>query len=206
MNVQQIYNQYQIPPNLQKHMLRVTGVSQIILENWQGVHLDKNSIVNACLFHDMANIIKFKFTKPYLFKEEEKQVEHWKKIHLEYIKKYGNDVHKATLIIGKEIGLSVKILNIIENIEWDYTQKLMEEKNFESLIPIYCDMRIGPFGIMTLEKRINNLKTRNHAHNFDDLIKSAILLEEILQKKITINLNDINDKQINERFNILLKL
>lgn len=206
MNVQQIYNQYRISPNLQKHMLRVTGLCQMILENWQGERLDKNSVITACLFHDMANVIKFNLNKPSLFKEEGEQIEYWKKVQKEYIKKYGNDVHKATLIIGKEIGLSEKVLKIIKNLECDNTQKLLKEQNLESLIPIYCDMRIGPFGIMTLEERINNLKTRNNTHDFSEIIKSAVLLEKILQTKILININNINDKQLNERFVKLLSI
>jgi hypothetical protein len=206
MKVQQIYKQYRIPPNLQKHMLRVTGVSQIILESWKGIKIDKKSIVLACLFHDMANIIKFKLVKPLLFKDEEEQIEFLKKVQKEFIEKYGNDVHKATLIIGKEIGLSEKVLTILKNLEWNNTQRLLNKNDYESLIPIYCDMRIGPFGIMSLQDRINNLKTRNDYHDFSEIIKFALQLEQTLQKNILIGLNSINDKQIDERFEKLLKI
>jgi hypothetical protein len=200
MNVIQIYNQYKIPLNLQKHMLRVTGVSQIILENWQGKKLDNDSIINACLFHDMANIIKFKLVKPLLFKDEEDQIEFLKKVQKEFIKKYGNNVHKATLIIGKEIGLSKKVLTILKNLEWNNTQRLLNKNDYESLIPIYCDMRVGPFGIMSLQDRINNLKTRNNHHDFSEIIKTALRLEKIIQENTTINLVFIDDSQVNKKF------
>jgi len=41
MTVKQIYNQYLIPPNLQKHMLRVAALSLVLTENWKEDGLDK---------------------------------------------------------------------------------------------------------------------------------------------------------------------
>jgi len=34
MKIQQIYDKYQIMPNLQEHMLRVAGVASIICDNY----------------------------------------------------------------------------------------------------------------------------------------------------------------------------
>jgi hypothetical protein len=206
MNVKQIYNLYKIPPNLQKHMLRVTALSQLLIEKWEEIILDKDSITFACAFHDMANIIKYDFNKPPLFTEEENEIDYWKKIQTEMIKKYGDNVHLATLKICKEIGLSLKALRLIKNLEWNNTLKILKQHDFESAIPIYCDMRIGPYGIMSIKDRLINLQTRNNSFNFSFINKAAGLLEKTLQKHILLKVDSINDSQINERFDKILKL
>lgn len=206
MTVKQLYNQYLIPPNLQKHMLRVAALSQILTENWHRKNLDKDSITLACVFHDMANIIKFKLDQPQLFKEEGSQIDYWKKIQRQTIEKYGTDIHAATFKICQEIGLSEKILFLIKNMNWNNTLEVLEKNDFASAILIYCDMRIGPYGIMLLKDRIENLSTRNNNFDFNILQKNAKILEEILQKNISVDLNDINDTQLNERFQELLGL
>src|SRR6266542_93670 len=104
MNVKEAYEKYTIPHNLQKHMLRVAALSQVITENWTGPAIDKTTILFTCLFHDMANIMKFDFSKPSLFEEEEPKVEYWKHVKEMFIEKYGSDLHKATQDIGREIG------------------------------------------------------------------------------------------------------
>lgn len=206
MNVQQIYDKYVIPPNLQKHMLRVTALSEILISNWRNNTLNQKGIVFSCLFHDMANIIKFDFDKPPLFDDEKKQVHYWKNIQKDIIKKYGTNIHNATLEICREIGLSSKILSLVNNLEWSNTSKVLENQDFESAICIYCDMRIGPFGIMKLRERLTNLQTRNMSFDFEKIQKSAILLEETLQKHIKVSLNSIEDGELNDRFMNLLMI
>jgi len=206
MNVKQAYDKYAIPPNLQKHMLRVAALSLQLVENWKKDKLDKESITLACVFHDMANIIKFNFNKPSLFKEEEYQAEYWKRIQVNTIQKYGKNVHLATLIICREIGLSKKVLKIIEDLEWDNTLQFLKQKNYESAIPVYCDMRIGPHGILLFKDRIRDLENRNKTHDMNFIKKAAGLLEKTLQQHISININNVNDTQINNRFSELLKL
>lgn len=206
MKVKQIYGKYKIPPNLQKHLLRVTALSQILVEKWKKGNLDRKSITLACLFHDMANIIKFDFTKPQLFKEEEKKAGDWKKVQASVIRKYGRNIHLATLKICKEIGLPDKALNIIEDLDWNDTLKILRENNFNSAIPIYCDMRIGPFGIMFLKDRLRDLEGRNKSYDMLFIAKAANFLEKTLQKEISIDVNSIDDYQLHKRFSNLLSL
>lgn len=206
MTVKEVYEKYWIPPNLQKHMLRVAAVAHILAENWKEKNLDKKSITYACLFHDMANIIKFDFTKPSIFKEEEGQKDHWKKIQSEVMEKYGPNIHEATLTIAKEVGCPSQVLDLIAKLEWDNTIQVIERRDFESAITIYSDMRIGPFGILPLQDRLSNLKTRNSTYDFDKLQSATNLLENTLQQHIMIQLNSITDTQINKRFEELLKL
>lgn len=206
MNVQQAYDKYTIPPNLQKHMLRVAALSQIITESWRGHVIDKSSIIFTCLFHDMANIIKFDFSKPLLFKEEESRSEYWKKVQLHFVEKYGPNIHEATQTITKEMCSTPNVVSLIQKLEWENIQRVINNYDFESAITIYCDMRVGPHGILPLQDRLNNLKTRTTFTDSAFYEKAATQLEIMLQKYISIPLNSISDAQLNERFAVLLKL
>lgn len=206
MNVKQAYDVYQIPPNLQKHMLRVAALSEILSKHWTGGLIDAKSLIMACIFHDMANIIKFNFNKPLLFTDEAKDAEYWKSVQKEFIDKYGAGIHQATLSIGKELGLSQPVLDLIKNLEWNNTMDVLKTKDFSSALAIYCDMRIGPHGIMSLQDRLSDLQTRNKTHDFTFIKNAAILLESTLQKHLSIDVNSIADAQLNKRFDSLLEV
>lgn len=206
MNVQQVYDKYTIPPNLQKHMLRVAALSQIIMESWNSPSIDKGAVVFTCLFHDMANIIKFDFSKPSLFKEEDVRADYWKKIQLHFVEKYGPHVHDATQTIAKEAGLAPHIVDLIAKLEWDNAMKVVETHNFESALTIYCDMRMGPYGILPLKERLDNLKTRAKSNLFAFYEKAGPLLEKMIQQHTQITLNSIQDVQLDKQFKTLLNL
>lgn len=206
MNIQKIYNKYHIPLNLQKHMLRVAALSQILVDNWKMNKPEKKSIILTCLFHDMANIIKFNFDKPPLFEEEKDRVNYWKSVQKEVIATYGNNIHKVTLKMCQEIGLSNKVLHLVEKLEWNNSLEVIKQNDFESMICIYCDMRIGPYGILSLQDRIQNLQTRNDSYNFDFIRKSAVILEKTVQKYISISVSSITDIQLNEKCEVLLTI
>ena len=58
MNIIDIYNKYHLPKNLQMHMLRVAACSNLIIDNWKGIEIDKDAIIRVCLLHDMGNMVK----------------------------------------------------------------------------------------------------------------------------------------------------
>ncbi|KKP28571.1 MAG: hypothetical protein UR15_C0025G0020 [Parcubacteria group bacterium GW2011_GWA2_31_28] len=185
-------------------MLRVAALSQILSENWKDVNLDRKSITLTCIFHDMANIIKFDFNRPSLFKEEENQTDYWEKVQQEIIQKYGSNIHQATLKICKEIGLPKKVLKLISNLEWDNALKVLENNDMESALTIYCDMRIGPYGIKSLNERIDDLQSRNKNHDMNFIRKAATVLEEKIQKSVSIDVNSIKDSSLNSQWTSLL--
>jgi len=206
MTVKQIYQQYKIPLNLQTHMLRVTAVAQILLKNWTGKKLDNQSIIQACLFHDMGNLLKFDLTKKHFLDKNDHPSYYWKKVKQKMIKKYSPNEHQATHQICQELNLSLQTLRLIKKLNWKDIDQLLKKNDLNSLIPIYCDMRIGPFGIMSVKQRVNNLKTRANVQNPDQLIQSCLVLEKILQQHTKTNLNQITDKQLEDKFNYFLEL
>ena len=54
----EIYKKYHLPENLQMHMLRVAACSNLIIDNWNGTEINKESIIRVCLLHDMGNMVK----------------------------------------------------------------------------------------------------------------------------------------------------
>jgi HD superfamily phosphodiesterase len=72
-NLKYIYKKYYIPLNLQKHMLEVASVAEIICDNCKE-DLNKEEIIASCLIHDLGNIIKMDFdNRIYLLDEKDKQ-------------------------------------------------------------------------------------------------------------------------------------
>jgi len=59
MKISEIYEKYQIMPQLQLHMFRVAGVASLITENLEK-KIDTNSVIFTALLHDLGNMAKIK--------------------------------------------------------------------------------------------------------------------------------------------------
>jgi hypothetical protein len=199
--IQQIYSEYKIMPNLQLHQLRVASVAKIIAENFQG-ELNKEAIILGCLFHDMGNIIKSdlnyfpEFLKPEGF-------EYWKKVKDEYIQKYGAEEHLATVIIAEEIGISSDALRCLEHIGFSNANKNETGNSFENKICNYSDMRVDPFGIVSMEERIaegrKRYQLRKHtisSDNFEPLSQSLRNIEQQIFSKTRIKTDEITNEKV----------
>jgi hypothetical protein len=198
-NILDIYKEYKIMPALQMHMLRVAAVASMICDNFDGT-LPKNDIVTAALLHDMGNIIKFKLDYFPKFLEPE-GIEYWQGVKDEYVKKYGNDEHVASIKIGEEIHLSDKILELIKAISFSGAMDSAAGDDFSHKIVEYCDDRAVPHGIVSLEDRLLDLRTR-YAHKggdtperraFQDAVR---MIEKQIFAKCSIKPEDITDESI----------
>ena len=106
MNIIDIYNKYHLPENLQMHMLRVAACSNLIIDNWNGQTIDKESIIRVSLLHDMGNMVKI----PEDFSKDEEFI----KVRKKYFDKYGTNDHQINLEIGKQEGLTEKEIIILD--------------------------------------------------------------------------------------------
>lgn len=167
MNIQKIYNRYRIPSNLQQHMRWVAQVADEVVVNWTGPVVDAELIHNTALLHDMANLIKFK--RPFLGEMKNKLF--WEQIQDEFIAQYGPDVHKATLVIIDELGMSDTVGKVLLDMELKVTDKITKA-SWEARIVEYADCRVGLKGVTTLEKRIDDLKFRYNLKDDDSGIKA----------------------------------
>lgn len=167
MTIQNIYSHYKIMPNLQMHQFRVAGVAHIICKSMIDQSVDTENIVVACLLHDMGNIIKFKLD---LFPEFVKPegLDYWKKIQQEYVEKYGDDEHDATMHISKEIfenyafpnNNTERIIELIEAIGFSNAKENYETADFGKKIAAYADMRVAPMQVTSLVRRLEDGRKR----------------------------------------------
>lgn len=203
--VQEIYTEYKINSGLQLHQLRTGAVAKIICNNFIG-DLDKESIILACLFHDMGNIIKFDLNfSPELLEPE--GIEYWQKIKNEFIKKYGTNEHFATESITREIGLSEKVIGHIKNIGFPNAIKNNLSNSYEDKICNYSDMRVGPLSVLPFRDRAFEGRKRyldrqtNHAiasDNFQELFESMENIEKQIFNKTKIKPEDITEERVQD--------
>jgi len=199
MSIEDVYKKYKIMPNLQEHMLRVAAVASIICDNFDEP-LPKEDIIAACLLHDMGNILKFKLEHFPEFNKPE-GMEYWRGIQEEYKNKYGESEHKASIEIAKDLKVSEKIISLITSISFLGAPDTAAGDNFGDKIVEYGDSRVTPFGIVSLEERIADLRKR-YAHRGEDTPErrayeeAARQIEKQIFAKCKIKPEDITDESV----------
>jgi hypothetical protein len=171
MNILEVYKKYQTMPNLADHQFAVAAVADMICENLTltptlsqrergTLHVDRQNIVAACLLHDMGNILKFDLAKTRSVLNINIDVEFWQKVKDTYQKKYGPDEHEAAIIIAKELGVSNRVVELIDCIGFNTGQINADSTDFGRKICAYSDMRVWPQGVTSLENRLADLRKR----------------------------------------------
>ena len=201
----EIYVAYRIMPNLQLHQLRVASVATMICGAF-AEPLDVVSIVEACLFHDMGNIIKSDFDHfPDSFRGPQTR-EYWEVVKRDYIEKYGTNTHEANLAIARELGLPDEARQLIDDISFSKLETTRDDSSFEQKICEYADLRIGPHGVLSLGDRIADIKERyagkpgvetpDDEVRFNELVQAAHTIEQQIFERTNIQPADINDESI----------
>ncbi|MEI7653324.1 MAG: HD domain-containing protein [bacterium] len=216
MNARELYARYQIPPNLQEHMLRVTFVAGQICDRWRGPQLDRGTITTAALTHDLGNLLKFDLVhKAHFLGSEEKNVEHWKKVKQELMLKYGEDENVATNEMCKEIGIDPKAFWIVNNWGFSHFEQVKDSQSWEYKICVYSDHRVGPFGLLTLGDRFADQQARyklqghQSAHvsdQFEKLRDCAYEVEKQIQEHVSVDLNALVMHDVQSVFDTLLSV
>lgn len=206
MTIKEIYKQYQIPPNLQEHMLRVAAVGEIITDNWQPKkEVNSQRIVRVLLVHDMAKIISFDFQKSkQLLESETKRADYWQKVQKTFMKEYGSDEEQATLKIASELDLTPEELTILEKIPQVNKQNPVNENNWELAICWYADLRVSPLGVTSFRERLEELIKRSRLKQIrkeeimrlEGCLEYGLELEKEMQKRVRIRLKAITDSTI----------
>jgi len=173
MNIQDIYDRYKVMPSLQLHMYRVAAVATHICRHWTWAQIDQKDIITTLLFHDIWNILKFDLSLYPDFLEPEGE-EYWTQVQRE-TKKYGISEHEATLAIAKEVWIPNSAYTLLYEQEHNYLEQNAKTWSLEVKICEYCDMRVTPHGVVSIEERMNDLKHR-------DMKNHGWTLEEVTQK------------------------
>lgn len=179
-------------------MLRVAAIGDQISQNFT-CPINRNLVVKTLLLHDMGNILKFKFTTNTMLADEDKsKVDFYKKVKKEFIKKYGTHTDKATLKILQELNVDPKVIQVCKESHGNQFDNFIKEPKWEEKVCFYSDMRVGPFGVLNLINRFDNLIKRNPKHQkyLKKLSKKSQGLEKILNQKTKIDITQISDSDI----------
>ena len=211
--ISEIYKKYNIPSNLQDHMLRAAAFAELLSENWRGTPINLQDIMTTMLIHDIGNIAKMDFTNYNDSNEEKDSRVYWETIKKKFIRKYGADDHIATFNIASELELNPRILWLVINKIFVHNEMIANLNDYDLKICAYSDQRTGPNGIVSLKDRFEELKKRygkkpnasiNHPRS-GYLIESALKIEKQILKNTSIGSADILNEKISERKNNLLK-
>ena len=183
MNILEIYRKYQIMPQLAEHQLKVAAVADVICKHItrgmdaellqplnnaeKEIKIDQENIIKACLLHDMGNIVKFDFEQTKQFMTEalaDEDLAYWENVKQEFTEKYGNISHQATDGILREMGVSKRILGLVDCVGFDRGRDNAATADFGKKICACSDMRVGPKGIISLEDRMADLRVRYKNH------------------------------------------
>ena len=212
--IKKIYKKYRIPQNLQMHMLRVAAVADLIVDNWYGPKINREKLLRVLLLHDMGNIIKIDpinqegdSTKISDFIT--KDIEELERIKKKYISLYGNDDHKISREIGRELGLSEDELELMDSKVFIRNDETILSYDYNIKIGAYADQRVDPNGVRGIMERLLEAKERykdrpgssmNNPRT-EMLIESAAKLEQQVMKYCNLEPSDINDRIITPYIN-----
>lgn len=204
MKITEIYSQYKIMPSLQLHMLRVSSVASIISDHME-MSVQKEDVLTACLLHDMGNILKFNLDLfPDFLQPEGK--DYWQKVKDSFESKYGADEHEATIQIAKEIGVEVRIVDLIDAFRFSEADENASSNDIERMICTYSDMRVEPRKVVSLDERLTDGKKRfklNKKHIVEDadffnaMAQSLKKMEKAIFNATDITPEDITEEKVN---------
>ncbi len=164
MQIKQIYEQYQIMPQLATHMLRVAGVGKLILDGWHG-EIDCDLVMKALLLHDMGNLAKFDFSNEGQKKQKSAELvdlPYWRTQQAFFWAKYGKQAHEATIAILKELGQG-EVISVLEQDHVGYANGYpaqLIQQDAPARIVGYADVRVTPVGVVSMKDRIADLYRR----------------------------------------------
>jgi len=203
--IEEIFKEYRTPLNLQRHMYRVAGIAQLIINHWNGPVIDRNRIIRVLLLHDIGNIVKVDFDKfPQSLEEEKYNVKYWRIVQTEYIEKYGKDDHAVSAAIAKEVGLSPKELKLMDSKIFIKNDIIVRSSDYNLKISAYADQRAAPNSVLPILERLLEAKERYkdkpgtsmNNPKTDLLIECAVKLEKQVVRYCNIKPQDITDCSI----------
>lgn len=195
MITQDIYRKYTLPDNLQTHHLRVAALENIITDSWTGSKIDSNTIINTCLFHDIAKPVDFDPEKQERFVKDPQKLQTLKQVIIDMRQKYGTNEQEALQIIFQEIGLSKSEQRLAAQWDWHRLSEHIANQDYEAIICIYADMRVAPHGIESIDDRIDDLSQRSQVAQVTKLKTHGYTAERLIQKYTSKDIKRLSELQ-----------
>ncbi len=207
MTAAEIYQTYNIPPNLRQHHYWVAGVALWILDHWHGTDApDHNLITSELLLHDLGNVIKFDLENYFhLLGESEKgKKEYWQNAQKEFITQWGPNEHVATENIMKDIGVRDEVVALFNRCGSSKAKENTKSGDWSEKICTYADIRVAPHAIVSVDERWDEVleRYRGRGHSLGDIEEVERrrtytgILEEQIQTRVTKPLSEISTTSI----------
>lgn len=189
MQIQDLYDKYNLMPQLREHQLRVGGIVRLITD-------DHDSIITA-LVHDMGNIVKFSNLDSY-----------WSKVQERFWEEYGREEHIATDKILRESGMA-KYADFFKEESKAYENDTLNVAYFSNMskpamLTLYGDLRVRISGVCSVEERLRDLEERYHYERPER--KWASQFEKHVQTFTDLDLQSINEEMVASLFDELLTM
>lgn len=189
MQIRDLYDKYNLMPQLREHQLRVGGIVRLITP-------DRDSIITA-LVHDMGNIVKFNNLDPY-----------WSKVQEKFWNDYGHDEHVATDKILREVGMD-RYADYFKEESKAYDNDSLNVSYFSAMskpamLTLYGDLRVRINGVCSIEERLKDLEDRYHYERPER--KWASEFERYVQTISSVDLKSINEEMVTPLFDELLTM
>jgi hypothetical protein len=160
MQIQDIYTQYNLMPQLITHQLRVGAIATFITQGWSDRELAHETVLSS-LLHDMGNMAKFKLDKPVMPIEN---LAYWQAEQQRFWDTYGTEAHAATYAILHELKLD-KITKYLLAESMFYDNRNVTRDSFvvaprPAVVVLYGDLRVAIDGVVSLEERLVDLERR----------------------------------------------
>lgn len=169
MKIREVYERYTLMLSLQQHMLRVTGVVEVVGLALLEAKLpattqpfsrqDVDDVLTAMLLHDMGNMAKFKLEYFPDFVQPE-GLAYWQDVQQKFWSEYGKNAHAATLKILDELAVSERVKELVDAVSFNKAKKNLESTDYAKKLCAYSDMRVGPHGVIPLEERFKDGQQR----------------------------------------------
>jgi hypothetical protein len=211
LSIQEIYKKFEIMPTLQQHMLRVAAVGKAVCES-SPLPINQSEVIEACLLHDLGNIIKFDLTKFPEFLQPE-GLDYWKNVQNDFFARYGFDEHQATLMMLKELEVRPEVYKLVKALGFNefMTDIKLSNPSYELWVCEYADMRVSPTGVVSLEERLADLEERygkkyhhpEHVEKRKQFRDIMCQVEQVLFANATLQPSAITDGSISKAMSAL---
>jgi hypothetical protein len=203
MLINEIYNKYHLFTGLKEHMVRVGSVVKQICNHSKTSLPEVDYMIEASLLHDMGNLLK---SKPGILLElyEPEGQAYWLAQKEAFSNLYGADEDIATKNIINEIGVSAKTLFYYNAFGHLAAYRVSQSGTLAEKIISYSDLRVGPYGVISLDERFSDIRKRYLNNNELSLEAKGVaerqamfnVIEEEIFFQSELNPSDIHDKSI----------
>ena len=168
-SIDSLYDRYQTPLNVRRHMRLVAAVAEYLCSATGGA-ADTESIVAACLIHDLGNYVKMDFEDPakvaFLDCVDQENLPRLRHTQKEFRVRYGMNDAIANERIIAEIGVPERITYLFAHKELTLGPESLWKNDLGLQIFFYADLRVAPHGVAPLEERLLEFQKR-HAMDKD---------------------------------------